>query len=120
MPSSMTLDDIPRPAWIVLMILGFILFWPIGLAILGYLMWSGKLRNGFGCNGSFKSWRSASGFGGSTGNHAFDSYREETLRRLDEESREFRSFVERLRRAKDQEEFDRFMAERRAGKPATT
>ena len=32
-----TLDDYGRPAWIVVMVLGFILFWPIGLAILAYL-----------------------------------------------------------------------------------
>ena len=28
------IDDLGKPAWIVLMVLGFILFWPIGLAIL--------------------------------------------------------------------------------------
>ena len=30
-------------AWIVLMVLGFILFWPLGLAILAYLIWSGRM-----------------------------------------------------------------------------
>ena len=37
----------------------------------------------------------------------------ETLRRLEEEQREFREFLERLRMAKDKAEFDQFMAERR-------
>ena len=47
------------------------------------------------------------------GNRAFDDYRAETLRRLEEEQREFRDFLERLRAAKDKAEFDQFMAERR-------
>jgi hypothetical protein len=50
----------------------------------------------------------------SSGNAAFDDYREETLRRLEEEQREFREFLDRLRKAKDKQEFDQFMAERRA------
>jgi len=59
------------------------------------------------------------GFGGgwgaprSSGNHAFDEYRSETLRRLEEEQREFRDFLDRLRFAKDKQEFDQFMADRR-------
>ena len=49
----------------------------------------------------------------SSGNRAFDEYRTETLRRLEDEQREFRDFLERLRFAKDKTEFDQFMAERR-------
>jgi hypothetical protein len=49
----------------------------------------------------------------SSGNRAFDEYRSETLRRLEEEQREFRDFLERLRHARDKAEFDQFMAERR-------
>jgi hypothetical protein len=49
----------------------------------------------------------------SSGNRAFDEYRSETLRRLEEEQREFRDFLDRLRFAKDKTEFDQFMAERR-------
>ena len=49
----------------------------------------------------------------SSGNRAFDDYRAETLRRLEEEQREFRDFLERLRMAKDKAEFDQFMADRR-------
>ena len=49
----------------------------------------------------------------SSGNRAFDEYRIETLRRLEDEQREFRDFLDRLRMAKDKAEFDQFMAERR-------
>ena len=51
--------------------------------------------------------------GPSSGNHAFDEYRSETLKRLEDEQREFREFLERLRFAKDKAEFDQFMADRR-------
>ena len=52
----------------------------------------------------------------SSGNRAFDEYRAETLRRLEEEQKEFRDFLDRLRMAKDKAEFDQFMAER-GGRP---
>jgi tRNA A-37 threonylcarbamoyl transferase component Bud32 len=48
----------------------------------------------------------------------FDEYREETLQQLEEEQREFREFLQRLRRSRDRQEFDRYMAARRAGRPA--
>ncbi len=50
----------------------------------------------------------------SSGNRAFDDYRSETLKRLEEEQREFKDFLARLRFAKDRAEFDQFMADRRA------
>jgi hypothetical protein len=54
------------------------------------------------------------GFGPpSSGNRAFDEYRMETLRRLEEEQTEFKDFLDRLRHAKDKEEFDQFMAQHR-------
>lgn len=61
----------------------------------------------------------------SSGNAAFDEYREDAIRRLEEEQREFREFLDRLRKAKDKQEFDQFMAERRTrpaggSEPATT
>jgi hypothetical protein len=62
--------------------------------------------------------RGRGGFWGgppSSGNRAFDDYRADTLRRLEEEQREFKEFLERLRFAKDRAEFDQFMAERRKG-----
>jgi hypothetical protein len=60
------------------------------------------------------------GYGpGASGNRAFDEYRAETLRRLEDEQREFLEFLERLRHAKDKAEFDEFMAERRGMRDAT-
>ncbi len=50
----------------------------------------------------------------SSGNPAFEEYRAETLRRLDENQREFDSFLDRLRAAQDKEEFEQFLAARRA------
>ena len=112
------LDDYGKPAWIFVMVLGFILFWPIGLAILAFLIWSGRM----GCwnHRSPGRWhnRDSDRLGRalrrapSSGNRAFDEYREETLRRLEEEQNEFMDFLERLRQAKDKAEFDQFMADR--------
>jgi hypothetical protein len=52
------------------------------------------------------------GYRASSGNRAFDEYRAETLRRLEEEQREFLEFLDRLRHARDKAEFDQFMADR--------
>jgi hypothetical protein len=114
------LDDIGKPAWIALTVLGFILFWPIGLAMLAYLIWSGRMscwrHGGYGrrydeSRERMRRWWQSEREG--SGNRAFDEYRAETLQRLEEEQREFRDFLDRLRHAKDKAEFDQFMAERR-------
>ena len=54
----------------------------------------------------------AAGFAPS-GNRAFDDYRETTMKRLEEEFGEFRSFLDKLREAKDKQEFEQFMNDRR-------
>jgi biopolymer transport protein ExbB/TolQ len=115
------LDDIGKPAWIGLMVLSFIVFWPLGLAVLAFLIWSGRM----GCwshRDHRRRWRErmermCGSIGeraepASSGNRAFDEYREETLRRLEEEQKEFKDFLERLRHAKDKAEFEQFMSER--------
>ena len=115
------LDQWGKPAWIVFMVLGFVLFWPLGLAILAYLIWSGRM--GFWRHRGPGRWhytapdegRAKQQAGPSSGNHAFDEYREETLRRLEEEQEAFHAFLERLRQAKDKAEFDQFMADRGRG-----
>src|SRR6201987_1445952 len=101
------LDDLGNPAWIALTVVGFLIWWPLGLVALGYLVGSGRLAHWTGCGarrwqqasknnpGGWWSMRSAS-----SGNHAFDEYRAETLRRLEEEQREFKEFLDRLRHAK--------------------
>ncbi len=119
------LDDIGKPAWIALMVLGFVLYWPVGLALLAFLLWSGRMgcwshgRRAYWRDGNREHWddrlrrwydRHAPP---SSGNRAFDDYRADTLRRLEDEQRAFAEFLDRLRFAKDKSEFDAFLAERR-------
>jgi hypothetical protein len=141
------IDDFGRPAWIALMVVGFFVYWPIGLAVLAYILWSGRMGMGCGWHhrhgGDIEQWRNRAiervnraaehwerkrarweermharrghrehGLR-ETGNRAFDEYREEALRKLEEEANEFRTFLERLRMARDRAEFDEYMKERR-------
>ena len=117
------IDELGKPAWIALTVLAFFVYWPLGLALLAYIWWSGRM----GCwkRSDESRWHGGATHRGtgagtwwqpqppSSGNRAFDEYRTETLRRLEEEQREFRDFLERLRLAKDKSEFDQFMADRR-------
>lgn len=134
-----------KPGWTpmntMLMVLGFVFFWPLGLAMLGYNIWGhrlGELTNDLkrqlSRHADWNDWAPSrhAGRGGfaSTGNAAFDAYRARELARLEEERqkieamrREFDTYMESLRQARDQEEFDRFMADRKRqqkprGKPA--
>lgn len=123
-----------RALEIVGIVFAFFWFWPAAAA---YLVW--KLV-GYPLPAEWRAWMDRSldfrdnrfatpgfGFGTSpSGNLAFDDYRrgeierlERERRRLDDEAREFRGFVEELKRAKDREEFDAYMAKRRAGGPQT-
>jgi hypothetical protein len=102
------LDARGKGAWIAAMVLGFILFWPIGLALLAYMIWSKRMFNG-SCGQSRQMSRNKFR---SSGNSAFDAYKADTLRRLEEEQEAFESFLQRLRDAKDKAEFDQFMEER--------
>jgi Protein of unknown function (DUF2852) len=110
------LDGRGRLAWIAVTVIGFVLFWPIGLALLFYLIWSKRM----GCNwgrhrrfeGRFDDRVTTERGRSRTGNTAFDTYREETLRRLEEERDAFVSFLDQLRAAKDKAEFDQFISSR--------
>jgi Protein of unknown function (DUF2852) len=129
---------------IATMVGGFIVFWPAGLVALGAKLVNGEMWKGSKENvmpwTAYSTWRSERGdkpFGftapdwsskrwaySPTGNVAFDTYKKEQLdrleaerRQLDEEQKAFGEHLAKLRRAKDQEEFDRFMAERDAPKP---
>ncbi len=104
-----TLDRWGKGAWIAAMVAGFIVFWPLGLLLLGYMIWSGRM----GCSTRRSRWKGH--WARPTGNTAFDDYREQTLKRLEEEQGAFESFLARLRKAKDQAEFDQFMEDRRRG-----
>lgn len=127
-----------RPAWtpatIAMMVIGFMIFWPLGLAMLAYILWGDRLdefksevnraTDRFNC-----AWgRHGHGrhrYNPRTGNVAFDDWREAELTRLEEERSkldemraEFDEYLRELRRAKDQEEFESFMAARgRRGSP---
>ncbi len=110
------LDERGKGAWIAAMVLGFILFWPLGLALLFYMIWSKRMASPFSCGGRER--RRAHRFQPS-GNSAFDAYKQETLRRLEDEQEAFQAFLNRLREARDKTEFDQFMEERaKAAKPA--
>ena len=104
------MDERGKGAWIAAMVLGFIFFWPVGLALLAYMTWSKRMFNK-SCTS-----RNSGGFAkttyASTGNRAFDAYKSETLRRLEQEQGDFEAFLERLREAKDKSEFDQFMDDR--------
>ena len=130
-----------RALEIVGIVFAFFYFWPAAAA---YIAWkllgypglrearamahehAGGLRE-FRFSGPVRGPFAGGGFTpdfGRTGNAAFDEYRrteierlERERRRLDEEAREFRTFVEELKRAKDREEFDAYMARRRKDGP---
>ena len=109
--SEAWLDQKGKGAWIAAMVLGFVFFWPLGLALLAYMIWSKRMFN--------KSCRHRSshmhrGFHAmkSSGNTAFDAYKADTLARLEQEQSDFEAFLARLRAAKDKSEFDQFMGDR--------
>src|SRR6185437_3589654 len=146
---TLTREDAMCAMPVILTVLGFLWWWPIGLLLLAFFLSRGKFGRWrhlsyAGDAGMFD--RDESGgrwerkmdrlqekmemlrakadrfrsrgdwFGPATsGNRAFDDYRAETLKRLEEEQREFKDFLARLRFAKDRAEFDQFMAERRRG-----
>lgn len=121
------------PATIALMVLGFIVFWPLGLAMLAYILFGERLQAfkrdaNEKLDGFTRSCRGASRWQGdrwarhqASGNMAFDDWRKEELDRIHEERRkldemrsEFDTYMRELRLARDKEEFDSFMRERNA------
>lgn len=138
-----------KPLEIAAMVLGFMVFWPIGLAVIAFKIW--QKRTGYGgdlttfaqekaewarnaCsgwqgverdirNGMRRGWSPGGPNRGGmrpTGNSAFDEWRAAELSRLEEErrkledaEREFAEHIDQLRRARDREEFERFMNARR-------
>ncbi|MEP0940922.1 MAG: DUF2852 domain-containing protein [Rhizobiaceae bacterium] len=120
-----------RPAWtpvtIAMMIIGFMIFWPLGVGMIAYIIWGDRLDqfksdvNSATEKASCMFKRSEKSFKthSRTGNVAFDDWREAELKRLHEERMkldamraEFDDYARELRRAKDEAEFKGFMAER--------
>ncbi|MEO6301262.1 MAG: DUF2852 domain-containing protein [Paracoccaceae bacterium] len=120
------LDDRGRKAWIFAMILGFIFVWPVGLGLLAYMIWSKRMFSrscGNRHEHSHGPWghqrahmaehfSQMRGAFRPSGNAAFDAYKADTIRRLQEEQEAFEAFLQRLREAKDKSEFDNFMEDR--------
>jgi hypothetical protein len=133
------------PFELAAMILGFIFFWPIGLAVVLWKIWQRKhdyegdlfdfgrerfanmcglwesASAGAGEKSAKQGWRGP-GFMHSSGNTAFDDWRESELARLEEErrklaeaQRDFAEHIDQLRRARDREEFESFMRARKSG-----
>jgi hypothetical protein len=134
----MTCSSTLKPGWspmtIGLMVLGFIVFWPLGLAMLAYILWGDRfhgrwrsdarrqwddspMKRGFEIRGvSLQRIRT------NRQHRVRRLPRPRTCKRLEEERArldtmraEFDDFLRELRRAKDQDEFDRFMAEKGHG-----
>jgi Protein of unknown function (DUF2852) len=107
-------------AWIIpAMVFGYIIWWPIGLALTFYMVFGDRwFREPLD---QFKAWHDDHHAGrgtrwthpGSraapTGNHAFDAYRSDVLKRLEDEREQFEAFLARLRQARDKAEFDEFL-----------
>ena len=106
------LDARGKGAWIAAMVLGMIFFWPVGLALLFYMIWSKRMFNK-SCRSMRHHDRKAAWTAmRPSGNTAFDAYKAETLQRLMDEQEQFEAFLDRLRAAKDKAQFDEFMDER--------
>ena len=123
-----------RPIEIGTMVAGFFIWWPLGLAVLAWKIAQKKgypvpdvfemarqRFSGFGTT-QRKRWRP---FAETSGNAAFDEWRKAEMEKLDEQRRqldaaekEFAEHMDNLRRARDREEFERFMAARRGPAPA--
>lgn len=126
-----------RPYEIAALFLAFFLFWPLGLLLLFLKL----AQRSFGYEGDMFAFareqagrvqqavsgdaRDSGGWSGpsfmhTTGNVAFDEWREGELARLEEErrklaeaQRDFAEHIDQLRRARDREEFDSFMRARK-------
>jgi len=95
------------PLGILAVVLGFIVWWPLGLAAIAYILWSDDLRREWQTQPHRRPRTNRA-----SGSDAFDACRRDTLNRMDDEQRDFAAYVERLRKAREREEFDRFMNER--------
>ena len=131
------INSMIRPAWtpvtIAMMIVGFMIHPALGLAVIAYIIWGDRLEafksdvnvaTDRVANGATGMFGSAKGFNmgrsfGESGNVAFDEWRTGELKRIEAERakladarHEFDGYLRELRRAKDEEEFRLFMAER--------
>lgn len=109
------LDARGRFAWIAAMVAGFIVFWPVGLALVAYITYTNRWSKemfGKSCRNDRSARWGGDRVHASSGNVAFDAYKSDMLRRLEDEQAAFETFLQRLREAKDKQQFDAFMDER--------
>ena len=140
-PDSSACRGMRKRRWsfleIAVIVGSFIVFWPLGIAALVLKLVKGELWTGASeKEPPWQNWQARDGYEfaknwkqggprdpwqghGHSGNAAFDDYRKAKLdgleaerRKLDEERAAFSAHLAKLRRARDQEEFDRFMGER--------
>lgn len=134
-----------RPIELVAMIGGFVLFWPVGLAVLAWKGWkdgwwvardrmAGASAMAWPWSYPRQEWSAGRGdrnfawsheLNRDSGNWAFEQYKSEELGRLQEEferlakeQQAFAEHIEALRRAKDKAEFESFLAARRSATPS--
>ena len=98
------LDELGKAGWIALTILGFLVFWPVGFGLLGFLICSGRLRAWRSEQPWRPRWEQPAGY-----------FRHDPLRGADDgragsgsgpagspgERRDYQDFLERLRHARD-------------------
>lgn len=122
------LDGLSKIAWLAITAAAFVVTWPLGLALLAYLVGSGRLQAWYkeyaGTPGTWfnlgrgaPASRSETGghisYARSSGNKAFDDCHSDTLSRLEKERHEFQAHLERQHKARGKAEFDAFVAKLR-------
>ena len=101
------------PLGIFAVVAAFIVWWPLGLAAIGYILWGGsidgliddatrKFREVFGATPAAPA---------HTASEPFDVYRDATLSRLEAEQARRAEDLRRLREAPDRATFERVLSE---------
>ena len=103
---------------ITAVVMAFVYFWPAGVVLAALLGWRGGFVpqnfTQFDPEKAVAQVRALSPEAAQrqSRNESFDAYRRDMLRRLESEQKSFDGFLNRLRDAKDQSEFDQFMDDR--------
>lgn len=113
-----SVDQHGRKAWIALMVVTFIFGGPLGLVALAFILGTGRFKrstypqsaNRGSCR--FRTRNAMHHVSRTTGNYAFDTYKADTIARLEQEQAEFEAFLIRLRESRDKAEFDQYLDER--------
>lgn len=119
-----TCRALPWPVKGITIFAAFMIFPPLGLAALIYLVWASQGRRGRTHRGrriGLRSERCANRHGRSrTGNSAFDAHRADQFRKMKEDRLAFAEFADEQRLAEDRKAFDAFVSTRTAGDDPST